>query len=454
MTTRIYFPSLAIARSGVLGLIAAMTATMISSPDVHAQTASGQVDRGQTIAIMDGEVHTVTGTVIEAGDVIIRGGRIVEVGSDLTAPDGAQIINADGRIVTPGIIAPFSSLGLAEISAVADSNDAGPDRSFELGASLDAGDAFNPASTLIPINRAGGVTRAVSVPNVGGSLFGGKAIFVDLTGEAGSVFKRDVGQTLILNAGGANRAGGTRMGAYALAREMLEEAQLFANDPAGYRRLVTDGRYTVSDLRALGPVLSGEVPLFVVVHRAVDIRNVIRMKSDFGLNIILVGAAEGWREAAALAAANVPVIIDGLANLPQNFETLSATLRNAALLNQAGVTIGFYNPQGFGDHNLRLLPQMAGNAVAEGLPFDAALAALTLGPATMFGLDGEMGSLEAGKRADVVVWDGDPLEVTSAPVAVLIDGKVQDLNNRQQMLLDRYRTLDRGTLPHAYRGAN
>ncbi|MEO0850945.1 MAG: amidohydrolase family protein, partial [Pseudomonadota bacterium] len=155
-----------------------------------------------------------------------------------------------------------------------------------------------------------------------------------------------------------------------------------------------------------------------------------------------------------LAAANVPVIIDGLANLPQNFETLSATLRNAALLNQAGVTIGFYNPQGFGDHNLRLLPQMAGNAVAEGLPFDAALAALTLGPATMFGLDGEVGSLEAGKRADVVVWDGDPLEVTSAPVAVLIDGKVQDLNNRQQMLLDRYRTLDRGTLPHAYRGAN
>ncbi|MEM1192345.1 MAG: amidohydrolase family protein [Pseudomonadota bacterium] len=444
MTNRFLTPLMMRVRGGLASLLGMTIALAGFSQSVSAQT----------IAIMDGQVHTVSGTVIEAGDVIVQDGRITDVGSDLTAPAGAQIINADGRIVTPGLIAPFSSLGLSEISAVADSNDAGPDREFELGASLDAGDAFNPASTLIPINRAGGVTRAVSVPGVGGSLFGGKAIMVDLTGTPGSIVKRDVGQTLILNAGGAGRAGGTRMGAYALAREMFEEAQLFANDPAGYRRLATDGRYTVGDLRALGPVLAGEMPLFVIVHRAADIRNVIRMKSDYGLDIILVGAAEGWREAAALAAANVPVILDGLANLPQSFETLAATARNAVLLNQAGVTIGFYNPQGFGDHNLRLLTQMAGNAVAEGLPFDDALAALTLAPAEMFGLDGEMGSLVAGKRADIVVWDGDPLEVTSAPVAVLIDGKLQDLNNRQQMLLDRYRTLDRGTLPHAYRGAN
>lgn len=203
MTNRFLTPLMMRARGGLASLLAMTIALAGFSQSVSAQT----------IAIMDGQVHTVSGTVIEAGDVIVQDGRITDVGSDLTAPAGAQIINADGRIVTPGLIAPFSSLGLSEISAVADSNDAGPDREFELGASLDAGDAFNPASTLIPINRAGGVTRAVSVPGVGGSLFGGKAIMVDLTGTPGSIVKRDVGQTLILNAGGAGRAGGTRMGA-------------------------------------------------------------------------------------------------------------------------------------------------------------------------------------------------------------------------------------------------
>ena len=419
-----------------------------------AALAAPAVTSAQTIAILNGEVHTISGAVIEGGDIIIRDGIITDVGSNLTAPDGAIVINAEGRVVTPGIIAPYSSIGLTEIGAVSGSNDSTPDRGFELGASLDAADAYNPASVLIPVNRAGGVTRAVSVPGVGGSLFGGRAIMFDLSGNRESIYKRDVAQTLVLNSGGASRAGDTRMGAFAVVREMLGEAQLYANDPTGYRRLASDGRYKVTDLAALAPVLGGEIPLFVVVHRAADIRNVVRLKNDYGLDIIIVGGAEAWREASLLAAANIPVIVDSLANLPDSFETLSATLENAALLNQAGVDIAFFNPQGSGAHNLRLLPQMAGNAVAEGLPFADALAALTLNPAKMLGVDVELGSIVVGKRGDIVVWDGDPLELSSRPVAVLINGQPQDLTNRQEQLLKRYRTLDRGRLPHAYRGAN
>ncbi len=165
-----------------------------------------------------------------------------------------------------------------------------------------------------------------------------------------------------------------------------------------------------------------------------------------------MGASEGWRAAASLAAANIPVIVDPLANLPAQFEDLRSTLENTARLHAAGVEIAFFDPQGFGAHNLRLLTQQAGNAVAEGLPYDAAIAALTLNPARMFGLDAQLGSLEPGKIADVVIWDGDPLEVTTRPEAVFIDGVRQDLGNRQQMLMQRYRDLSRGDLPHAYRG--
>ena len=330
---------------------------------------------------------------------------------------------------------------MVEIGAVGDSNDSSPNRDFELGAALNAADGYNPASTLIPINRAGGITRAVGVPSVGGSLFGGRAILIDMTGGPNSIMREDVAQSLLLDSGAASREGGTRMGAWAIAREILDEAQLYANDPAGYRRLASDGRYKVTDLAALQPVLAGRVPLFVSVNRAADIRNVIRFKNDYGLKLIIVGGAEAWREARALAAADIPVIVDALANLPGDFESLSSTLKNAALLNQAGVEISFYNPPGFGAHNLRLLTQLAGNAVADGLPFDAALAALTLYPARMFGIDGELGTLEVGKRADIVVWDGDPLELSTHVVTVLIDGQVQDLRNRQQMLSERYRTL-------------
>lgn len=407
----------------------------------------------QTFAIMNGEVHTAAGNVIENGDVIIQGGRILQVGADLSAPSGATVIDASGKVVTPGLFAPLSSIGLVEISLDDESNDASPRRAqgFPLGAALNASDAYRPSSSLIAINRAGGVTRALTAPDAGDAIFAGRGAIIDLSGGGNSITKPEAAQIVVLGYGGAARAGDTRMGSWALLREYLDEARSFAANPNDYVRRNRAERLALSDLKALGPVVSGEQPLIVYVSGEYGIRNLIRLKNAYGLRVIIAGGEEAWRAADALAAANIPVLIDPMQNLPGSFESVSSTLKNAARLHAAGVKIGFI---GAGDHNLRLITQLAGNAVAEGLPYDAALAALTINPAEMFGLDARLGSLQPGKIADVVVWEGDPLEVTTQPEAVFINGRRQDLNNRQIALRERYRDLSRGDLPHAYRGGN
>lgn len=406
----------------------------------------------QTIAIQNARVVTMgSAGVIEDGDVIIQNGYIAAIGNDLTPPDGATVIDATGRVVTPGFFAPYSQLGLEELGYDAEANDARPDEGFPFGASLDAIDAYNPTSPVIAVNRAGGVTRALTIPEAGGSLFGGQGAIIDLSGRIGSVTKPHVAQSAMLGFAGAARAGDTRLGAWALMRDMLDEAKTYAANPRDYLLRKGEERYTAKDLKALGPVISGDEPLIVSINRAADIRNLLRLKNDYNLKVIVLGGSEAWRVARELAAASVPVILNPMDNLPAQFEDMSATLANAAKLNDAGVKIAFSNGDTF---NLRLLPQLAGNAVAGGLSYDAALAALTINPATMFGLQSRLGSLEPGKAADVVVWDGDPLELSSRPTAIFIDGRQMSLENRQTKLRDRYKDLSRGDLPFAYRGGN
>jgi imidazolonepropionase-like amidohydrolase len=408
----------------------------------------------QTVLIQNARVHTVgpQGT-IENGDVLIQNGVIEAVGVDLPQPAGATIVNASGRVVTPGIIAPFSSLGLEELSLDGEANDAEVDGDFPLSASLDVVDAYNPSTSVIPVNRAGGVTRALTAPQPGGKLFGGHAAVIDLSGRVASVTRARAAQIVAMGYGGARRAGDSRMGSWELLRETLDAALAYASGPREYELRPRDPRFEIGDLRALGPVVSGAEPMIVAVNSAQELRNLIRLRQQYSVRVIALGASEGWRVARELAAAGIPVIIDPLYNLPGGFEDLSATLYNAQRLQAAGVSVAFYNPQGSATHNLRLLPQMAGNAVANGMPYPAALAALTINPARMFGIDQRLGSLEKGKAADVVVWDGDPLEVSSRPLAVFIDGVAMNMENRQTKLRDRYRDLSRGDLPFAYRGA-
>ena len=442
-------------RQTTMKLFASSLAVLAASLSLASAQTSGQIAE-QAIVIQNARVYTMSGENagrIDNGDVIIRDGVIVGVGQDLAPPEGAKIINAQGRIVTPGVFAAWSQIGLVELSLDEEANDSATSSDFPLSAGLDAADAFNPSSSVIAVNRAGGVTRAVSAPDFGVKMFGGQGVIVDLSESPASVTRAGAVQSVAMGAAGIGYNGGTRLGNWAALRDALDEAKTYAANPSAYVMRPRQGGLSIGDLKALGPVARGAQPLVVAVNSAADIRTLIRFKAQYGVNAIILGGMEAHLVAREIAAARIPVILNPMRNLPSQFEDLSATLSNAARLNAAGVTVAFYDPPS-GTHNLRLLPQLAGNAVANGLPYEAALAALTINPARIYGVEGRLGSLEIGKAADVVVWDGDPLETATRPTHVLIDGRETSLGNRQTMLRDRYRDLSRGDLPFAYRGAN
>ena len=284
-------------------------------------------------------------------------------------------------------------------------------------------------------------------------MFGGQGAIVSLSGGVDSIVRAQTLQSVAMGEAGAVYNGGTRLGAWAALRHALDEARSYAANPGAYALRPRKEGPSLGDLKALGAVARGTQPLVVGVNSAMDIRTLIRLKAQFGLNVIVLGGTEAHRVAGELAAANIPVILNPMLNLPSRFENLASTQDNAALLQKAGVTIAFYDPPS-GTHNLRLLPQLAGNAVANGLSYEAALATLTINPAKIYGVADRYGSIEIGKAGDVVLWDGDPLELSSRPLRVIIDGRVTSLVTRQTMLRDRYRDLAKGDLPFAYRGAN
>jgi imidazolonepropionase-like amidohydrolase len=393
----------------------------------------------ETVAITGATVHTMgaAGT-LHGATVVIAGGRIQAVGTGVAIPAGARRIDAAGKVVTPGLLDSFTQLGLVEVSAVRDTEDA-TNESPNLSAAFDVSEGINPRSMLIPVNRVEGITRAITAPGEGKSLFLGQGALIALDGGPATVVRRSVAQFVELGEAGARLAGGTRGAAAIELRTALADALDYAANRAAYdHRQHRDYSLPRADLEALLPVARGEQPLVVDVNRASDIEAVLALAHDMKLHVILAEATEGWEVAAQIAAAHVPVLMNPLSNLPGSFERLGATLENAARMARAGVTLAFMT----GDsHNSRNLRQEAGNAVAYGLPWDAALAAMTVNPARIWGLS-DYGTLEPGKEADVVVWDGDPLEVTSAAEHVFIRGVEMPQDSRQLRLRDRYLTRD------------
>jgi len=246
--------------------------------------------------------------------------------------------------------------------------------------------------------------------------------------------------------------GGGRPGVWAFLEDALSEA----DDVAGLSRAPMDhDDYILPrlDREALAPVVRGEMLLFVRANRAADLRQIIALKGRRpSLKLAILDGREAWRVAGELAAAGIPVILNPIYNLPASFESMGARRDNAALLREAGVKIAFSSIVHSFDmsHNARLLPQAAGLAVAAGLPWDAALEAMTRGPAEIFGIEADYGSLAPGRVADVVVWDGDPLEVMTAPAHVIIAGNEIELTSRQTELRDRYSPLRKSDMPRAY----
>ena len=409
--------------------------------------ALGPAVQAQSIAITNARIYTIAGPVIERGTIVINNGRIAAVGANVAVPAGARVIDGTGKIVTPGFLDSSTGLGTVEIDADDPSNDQSV-TGDRITAAFNVADNLNPLSTLVPVTRVEGITRAVVVPGNGSTIISGQGVLVDLgaTGVTMNIHRNPVGMYAVLGQDGAGRAGGSRAAALLRLREALQDARDYnANRRAFESAQRRDYALSRLDLDALQPVLRGTLPLIVNVHRASDILGALRLAREFDIRVIVSGASEGWIVARELAAANTPVIINPMSNIP-GMESLGITLENAARLHAAGVTVVFAS---FESHNSRNLKQLAGNAVSYGMPFDAALRAITLNPARLWGIADRYGTLEVGKDADVVVWSGDPLELTTTAEHVFINGGEVPDETRQRMLFHRYRRLG-GPLPEAY----
>jgi imidazolonepropionase-like amidohydrolase len=459
-------------RTGRTGLLA--LAALLASPAA-----------AQTIAITGGTVALGDGSApIPGGTVVIRDGRVVAAGQGVAIPAGARTIDATGKWVTPGIVAGFSRLGLVDVDAVAGSNDQSSEGPFS--AAIDIAPAINPNAAPVAINRAEGVTRAIVAPTSSKNIFAGQGALIDTGADGQPITRSRLFQFVELGEEGAEQAGGSRAAAHALLRNALREARQISgggrtmrdvagrepgdprnepvvanpNETRDYEaRRNQDVLLTRFDAVALAPVIRGQQILAIHAHRASDLRQVIALKREFpAIRLVIVGADEGWTVARELAASGIPVIASALTSLPNSFESLAATHSNVGRMQAAGVrvSIGTIN-----DDEQRMAFRArwyAGNLVglsrvpgATGLSWGQALAAITSAPAEAMGLGGEVGSLTPGRRGDVVIWSGDPLDNMSAAEAVMIDGVEQPLENRQTKLRDRYRTLERGALPESYR---
>jgi len=436
----------------------------------------------QTVAITGGMVAKGDGGEAAFGTVVIRNGRIVAAGPSVRIPAGAEVVDARGKWVTPGIVAGFSRLGLSEVDLSADGSDdtsaAGP-----FSAAIDVVPAINPLASTIAVNRADGVTRAIVAPGTDKNIFAGQGAVIDTGADMDPITAARRFQFIELGETGAANAGGSRASAHVLFRNALREAAelrryavLIASgatpqpereirNPNESRLYGTDARrsddvlLTRFDAAALVPVLQGRQYLLVHVERASDILQVIGLKREFPLlKLVLVGASEGWTVADRIAAAGIPVIASAVNDLPASFEQLAATQSNVGRMGAAGVkvSIGMID-----DNDTRYMfheRQYAGNLVAlrgvpgaTGVSWGEALAMITSRPAEAVGMAREIGSLLPGRRGDVVIWSGDPLEGSSAAEIVYIDGVRQPLDNHQTRLRDRYRDLTRRDLPEAYR---
>ncbi|MBO6527704.1 amidohydrolase family protein [Erythrobacter sp.] len=449
---------------GTAGLLALATTNPAAAQDVAITNA--------TVATGDGSEP------IDGATVVVRGGEVVAAGRGIAVPAGIPVLDGTGAWVTPGIFATVTTLGLWDVGAVSQSNDTRAGNS-PFSAALDAAPIVNPASQHVSIHRAAGVTRATTVTMPSSSIFGGQGAVIDLGADPNAVTRPRAFQVVALGEYGARLAGGSRAGTHALFRNALREASTLGTQAripgSSTRRDIRTGDdvpldprlagrdtqrsddvlLTRFDAAALVPVVRGEQPLYVYVERASDIRSTLALKGEFpDLDLVLVGASEGWLVASEIAAAGVPVIADGLDDLPQNFEELGSTQSNIGRMVKAGVRVAI---NAAAMENPRNLNQYAGNLVAltrvpgaDGLSWGQAFAAISSVPAAISGMDGRAGLLAPGALGDLVIWDDDPLEVGSMPLKVFIDGVEQPLENHQSRLRDRYLDLDTSDLPKAY----
>lgn len=384
-----------------------------------------------SVLIRNAEVHTQTARgVLAQHDLLIDNGRIVKIGRALAAPAGAEIIDAGGRPLTPGTFGGLGNVGLQEIGLESSAGDPAL-RLQEMRPEFDLRPAWNPDSIHVGVLRAAGVSFAVIAPATTSrsSIIAGQGAVISLTARVA-----DDARALFIDVGGdaAGLSGGSRAGQFMLLRQAIIEAR------TPNLVLMHDSRLlTPAGRQALLEFLRGAGPIVFDVDRASDIRQVIALAQAEKFNAVIRGGAEAWRVSRELAAARIPVLLDGLDNLPRTLDQIGARLDNAARLHAAGVRIAF-SMRATDSQDMLKVRQAAGNAVAHGLDAAAAIDAITRVPAEIFGVAARYGSLEEGRPADLVLWSGDALDVTSLPLLEYAGGQRVSLATRQTALRDRY----------------
>jgi len=392
----------------------------------------------EDIAITGGTAFTDGGSgKVENATVLIHDGKIQSVTAGGAVPAGYRAVDASGKWVTVGFMVSGSNLGLMDVPLSGNLNDARTDAKNGMG--LEVKYAFNPASTLIPVTRIEGVTRAVTGFSGSKDMWRGQSAVVALAGDD-MIVADHVALSIDMDEGAAKSNGGSRAALWDSVITTLEGARPNGDDDKKDDDKKDKKPKYDSGKAALERVMTGEVPLLVEVERKADILNVIELKKRFGINVVITSGAEAWMVADELAAAGIPVVMDPSRNLPEDFDTLGNTSAAAGRLHAAGVKVAFMAPD---THNSRLVVQNAGIAVAMGMPWDAAVDAISKNPAEIFGVAGSYGTMTAGKDADVVIWNGDPLELMTSADAVFIRGEQIALESRQTKLRDRYMDLPR-----------
>jgi imidazolonepropionase-like amidohydrolase len=387
-----------------------------------------------SILIKDADIYASSGLLVKT-NLYIKNGKIAAIGAQ--SPATADIeIQGLGKSITAGLFNSSTHLGTVEVSAIEQTVDFYSENET-VTASLRIADVFNPRSTLIPHNRVHGLTHSLLIPESGTHLFAGQVALVQL-GNQPKVIHPSLAVALDFTERGISLMGGSRAAALVQLRQALDDAKDFSrNRKAALAGDHRDYVLSYADLAALEPVVNGTKPLLVRTNRASDISVILELAKNFQLQLILSSALEGWMVADEIAKAQVPVIIDPIYNLPNSYESLGARLDNAKLLADAGVKLLFTGMDWHNTHNAYLVRQSAGNAVANGLDKSVAIAAMTSNPAQLFNAP-VTGDIAIGDIADLVLWGGDPLELTSEAELVMIEGEIIPMKSRSLQLRDRY----------------
>lgn len=385
----------------------------------------------QTLALQNVKVHTAAAAgTLENTTVLIKDGKISAIGTNLAIPANAVVQDLAGKVVTPGLVVTDTLLGMVEISGGANAAETGS-RTAAISAGYDVQYAINPHSSAIAVARQGGVSSAVVIPNAGAgnANFAGQPAILHLSAKPGIS-----AQTAVVWEMRAQAAG--RGALFVQLQAELADVKRYARNKSAFAKgELTAKEWSVVDLDALLPVIQGKKPLIAKADRASDILTLLQLSQQEKLQLVLLGAAEGWQVANEIAAAGVTVIIDPTNNLPSNFDEIAASADNAAKLHQAGVNIIIKG--GSSAHDAGKIRFFAGMAVARGLPFDIALQAVTVRPARVFGAT-DFGTVTVGQKANLAIWSGDPFEPLTELNALYIDGIAQALTSRQNQLENRY----------------